>query len=494
MPTARSLIVLGTTSDITRLPPVFHAYGAPDDHHRLTVLLADRVEQVLGREDDDARACRDRRAVWSERMNALRRALEAGMRSSRDKYAFGIADIDALAMLDQGDWDERAIFKERRDFYRVLLRAIDRTGWVVFRPNPSEVVSEHLDELDIESQLTDVPPTRDGLPQETLDLLPPDCRPVAAWLHRTGSLSAERLDDIVEEVNDVGEHVLRLAYDALTRHAREAGKLLSAVRPPQQLNHSIGQFALGDGEPSASSLPRAGVEALRGSGFLQPNVDDSPAAVRMPRRVRALLENQARLSVPGEIAAVHARLARPALAIVTGELSLEVPFHALRSGDIEQAKATAVFSADLRDFGARLSREGKYADAAELFQYLVDTFDPKDAYAHEYLGYNLARAAGMTEKDRILLAYEAAHRHANEKNPLYHGRLLGFRGELGHDISSDFDRAMKVYASSNWSATAYFAEAVFKGLARGHRDELRARLSSQWGSILKRLAPRVLSL
>lgn len=492
MPSSRSLIVLGTSSDVTPLPPVFHVYGAPDDHHRLTVLLADRVEQVLGREDADTRTCRDPRAIWRERLFALGRALEAGMRHSREEYTFGIADIDALVTPDRGDWDERAIFKERQDFYRMLRRAIDRTGWVVFRPNPSEAVSEELDELDVDSQLTDAPPMCDGLPQETLDLLPPDCRPVAAWLHRIGSLSAERLDDIVEEVNDVGEHVLSLAYDALPRRARDAGKLLSAVRQPQRLNHAIGQFAIGDGEPNASSLPRVGVEALCGCGFLQPDLDGSSATVRMPRRVRVMLNGQARLSLPDEIKQVHARLARPLQVSATGELRLEVPFHALRSGDVDLAKATAFFSADLRDFGARLSREGKYAPAAELFQYLVDTFDPEDAYAHEYLGYNLARAAGTREKERILKAYESAHRYANEKNPLYHGRLVGFRGELGDDITSDFDRGMRVHATVHASAVAYFAEAVFKGLARGHRDDLRARLSHKWSSTLKRLAPRVL--
>jgi hypothetical protein len=41
---------------------------------------------------------------------------------------------------------------------------------------------------------------------------------------------------------------------------------------------------------------------------------------------------------------------------------LEVPFHALRSGDVERAKATAWFSADLRDFGARCGHERQGPD------------------------------------------------------------------------------------------------------------------------------------
>jgi len=492
----RSLIVFGTACGIPRPPPIFYAHGAPDDHHRLIVLLADRVQDVVGREDDAVRVCRDRRTVWSDRLAAFQRALESGRDHSKEPYTFGIADLDVLAAPDQGNWDERAVFKERQDFYRVLLRAIDRSGWVVVRPDPSEPVSNQLDELDVDSTIADAPAGPAGLPPEMLGLLAPDLRPVAAWLHRIRALSPERLDDIVEEVSDVGEHLLNLAYDALPRRARDAGKLLSAVRQPQRVNHSLGQFAIGDGEPGPTSLPQAAVDALRDAGFLQPHLDGSPSMLRMPRRVRVLLEGQAALSLPGETREVHARLANALEPSVLLETRLETPFHALRSGDVETAKRTAFFSGDLRDFAARLSRraDGRpedWAHAAALFQYLIDTFDPKDAFAHEYLGYNLARSAGTREKERVLRAYELAHRYANEKNPLYHGRLVGFRAELGQDIVADFDRGMRVYSNGRSSAVAYFAEAVFNGLARGQRDETRARLFQKWGPTLKRLAPRV---
>lgn len=486
----KSIIILGACSNVEPLPLVLHAYGAPDDHHRLTYLLADQAQKLLGRDNEDVRTCLDKRAVWSDRVYALQRALDKYMDGCEANYAFAIADIDALVPSNSDDPEERGLLKERRDFFRVLRRAIDRHGWVVVRPCPSEEVSRTLNELDCEVRVFVSHGMHDlsgspKLPTEMLETLAPDCRPVAQWLHQTGRLSAETFDEIVEQVDDVAGHILGLAYDALGRRARDTGKLLSAVRQPQPLNNTLGRFDINGGEPNATSLPRTAVTALSTCGFLQPNVDGS-TDVRMPRPVRVLLERHAHLSAPDEIRKVHARFAEDPRAQRSSEIKLEVPFHALRSGNVELAKQTAFYSADLRDYGTRLSREGDYGAAAELFQYLIDTFDARDAYAHEYLGYNLARYAGMREQARILTAYRCAHEYANEKNPLYHGRLLGFRAELGEDVSNEFDQAMHLYTAGKDSKVTYFVKAVFDGLKRGGQDARRNTLATKWQSTLKK--------
>lgn len=494
-PMDKSIIILGACSHVEPLPPVLHAYGAPDDHHRLTYLLAEQLQKLLGSKNEDIRTCLDKRSVWSDRVYALQRALdkyiEKHMAGCNANYAFAIADIDALVPSNSDDPDERGLLKERREFFNILRRAIDRRGWVVVRPCPSEEVSRTLNELDCEVRVSSSHGGHDvnGSPElstEMLETLAPDCRPVAQWLYQTGRLSAETFDEWVDQVDDVAGHILGLAYDALGRRARDTGKLLSAVRQPQPLNNTLGRFDIDGGEPNATSLPRTAVAALSACGFLQPNVDRSTDVVRMPRPIRVLLERHANLSAADEIKKVHARFADDPRAQGSSEIKLEVPFHALRSGNVERAKKEAFYSADLRDYGTRLSREGDYGAAAELFQYLIDTFDPRDAYAHEYLGYNLARYAGMKEKERILRAYVCAHECANERNPLYHGRLLGFRAELGEDVSNEFDRAMHLYTAGKDSKVTYFVKAVFDGLKRGGQDARRNMLATKWQSTLKK--------
>lgn len=92
----------------------------------------------------------------------------------------------------------------------------------------------------------------------------------------------------------------------------------------------------------------------------------------------------------------------------------------------------------------------------------------------------------MKEKERILRAYVCAHECANERNPLYHGRLLGFRAELGEDVSNEFDRAMHLYTAGKDSKVTYFVKAVFDGLKRGGQDARRNMLATKWQSTLKK--------
>jgi tetratricopeptide (TPR) repeat protein len=180
----------------------------------------------------------------------------------------------------------------------------------------------------------------------------------------------------------------------------------------------------------------------------------------------------------------------------------QIERHAARSGDVAKAKQTArFFGVELRSMATRLSRaERRYQDAADLFRHVVENFDADDAYAWEYLGYNLARAdaeanaSGRNEKE-ILEAYREAHR-LTPRNPLYIGRLLGYRAEHGHPIESEFIRYMALFVrdfAPEWEPVSWFAKPVFAGLKRARRLDESARLAERWRGELERAVPRVLS-
>jgi hypothetical protein len=133
--------------------------------------------------------------------------------------------------------------------------------------------------------------------------------------------------------------------------------------------------------------------------------------------------------------------------------------------------------------------------AAELFQEVVDRFDATDAYAWEYLGYNLARANDASQNERILKAYERAY-NLWRKNPLYHGRLLGFRGKLGMYVAPEVMRGLDRYVSEyrdESDAVSYFAETALTGLRRGGQQAQLDEILSRRRSILERFAPRALA-
>lgn len=149
---------------------------------------------------------------------------------------------------------------------------------------------------------------------------------------------------------------------------------------------------------------------------------------------------------------------------------------------IEEAFETATFYAtDLRELAIRLSKRNDWKSASGVYRKIVDKLDPDDAYAWEYLAYNLVRLDPVQHADDILSAYAKAH-DLDPTNPLYHGRLLGFRGRLGQEIRSEFQNAIALY---NWRGVDRFASEVLKSLKRGGSADFAKELVTANRSLLK---------
>lgn len=123
-----------------------------------------------------------------------------------------------------------------------------------------------------------------------------------------------------------------------------------------------------------------------------------------------------------------------------------------------------LYATDLRELGIRLSAKDRWLDAARTYRAIVK-LDETDAYAWEYLGYNLARADSDKHAGEILSAYTNAHACA-EGNPLFHGRLLGFRGRQGMEIDAEFTQGLLTY---RWRGQDRFAYEVLGALLRCKR-------------------------
>jgi hypothetical protein len=307
-----------------------------------------------------------------------------------------------------------------------------------------------------------------------------------------------------------------LAYELLKPSVQRAGQRLSALRGPQSVNGMIGGFHVIPRTPpleggvsaaevfgSVDEVPAVdhdAVAALEGCGFLQP-VEPSlgRAALQMPSPIRAFLRRLARLEEPYRWTSDNRALVGTSIDALPIAEQLEAHHHAIEGGDLEQAGRTALYyGADLRGLAFRKSQEKELDEAAGVYQTIVDDFDSEDDYAWEYLGYNLARAierrikkggapATAKERERILKAYGNAASKARA-NPLYDGRLLGFRAEIGEPVSPEFNTRMQSYRdTSRWRRTAmgYFAKAVLDGLVRGGRRGERDELFRRWRSELQ---------
>jgi tetratricopeptide (TPR) repeat protein len=445
---------------------------------------------------------------WADRYRILEDLLREARPRREDQYFGVLVDIDALDPGPLGleeSWDDRAFGWQRRMFLEMLAAASKRGGWIVLRPEPSKAVA--------------LPPAEPSGPtalfvpeiHPIVEKLSSDGRPILTWLIESGTLTARNVERRFEasdgDAKRLERHLIAVVYDALSEQAAEAAERLSILRPPQPLNGALGPYPIRtarvDGaSPRASaeqfSLSRDILDELRACGFLQPWPGrDGHPALRMPRSVRVYLEQQAMASMALELGAEHRRLASIELGRGDIDAEIEAHHHATRvhpanAEDIQRAVDTArYYVADLREMGVRLSTvEHRYADAADVFQQIVER-DPTDAYAWEYLGYNLARSyqdAPVPDegRERIIQAYKNAIGHDRDSdNPLYHGRLLGFRARVDEDIRGEFDQKMHRYlASANaTSAVRYFAEAVLNGMPRGPQ---RTAMINRWRPQLSR--------
>jgi len=397
-------------------------------------------------------------------------------------------------------WDDAAFTAQRRETLHTLLEAIRRGGWLVLRPAPAAPITRQLaaaasdaaEDDDLPLALSRLVPAADAARlQRAIRGLAPTLRPLSIGLLRLGAAAPRGLARLLEacDASRAAVVVLEAAYDALPVRARMAARRLAVLRGAQPLNGSAGPFHLVSGEPEQEQLRRESLRELVDYGWLHKTGD----TFSMSTVVRLFLSQRATLAEPGQIAEDHRWLAgRRRFETLGLRDKLEVHHHAIAGGDPERAKATAVcYGTDLRMLAIRASLAGRYREAAELYQTIVTYYDSEDAYAWEYLGYNLARAQrGRTMAAERLEEIEQALGRACELaplNPLYRGRLVGFRATRGEPIKPEVDRWMaRFQAGGEDAAVGYFAEPVLSGLLRnGSRQELQ-QVVRDWRHLLER--------
>lgn len=284
MKTSPSKILVGTLESCPDIPGRIFAFGERDDPMRLTVLLAEHVLKLLPADTEvqaKAQICMDPKASWRQRTRALAGALARTAEQWQGHFV-ALVDIDALAPQGEESWTSDRPILMRRELFTLLEDAIERGGWLVLRTAPSKSLSPELSRLQIDVAYA-VEPEGSAQPDE-IKLFAPEVRPVTAWLLRDAGFRPRDLSRIVEDVTNFDAHVVDLAYQVLSPAARDAGKLLAALRPPQRWNGALGPFAYADQRPSATHLPRSAVDELRASGFLQPGLSGAGAHLPVPCR------------------------------------------------------------------------------------------------------------------------------------------------------------------------------------------------------------------
>lgn len=495
----------------TRIPPdaqgapLLEVHGDPDDHLRLSVLLADlfatRATNSTSR--DAAADCKSPKTTWPRRLDALRELAE-NTPPVVDSYFAILIDIDGL---DRGPpnneqlWDDRDFYQQRRKLLdEVLISSMERFKFLLMRPRPSLSVSTKMAGL-VDEREDDAAAEPSLLP--FISVLSPESQPILRWIVEKNALQLQDVEELFDacegQEGQFERSVLSIAYEKMPPSARSAAKRLSAVRGVQHHNGNLGPFTL-EQNPSGDqteALFARGVQALEDCGFLQATGTQQHSALRMPRAARGMLRPLAQLGEPEAIEAIHKRLSEMSFDRAPRSQQLEIHYHAIQSQDLERALATSVYyGADLRAMAFRMSREGRHDESAALYKIIVDRFDPQDAYAWEYFAYNLALAhdQGLPESSATAIhsAYQRAH-ELDRHNPLYHGRFLGFRATQGEDISAEFGRVLARYqreSGERLDAISYFAEPVLNGLQRGRQHRRRRELLAQWGTVLQH-APRL---
>ncbi|WP_437738401.1 hypothetical protein [Sorangium sp. So ce1335] len=486
--------------------PVLTAYGDPDDHLRLTALIGHHIGSATGVGVADAAAtCLSPEASWRARQDALEHLLRHAKPRSGSTFLGVLFDIDALdigPLSPESRWDDRDFRLERDEFLTRMLSSVDQRKWFVVRPMPSPDIALPSNDAGGGSAL--------AFPElaDINDELAPECRPILDWLVRSGTLSAVDVRERFEAGERAGfdRHLISVAYNTLRGTSAETAKRWSSLRRAQYIDdHSLPGPLLDRREAVISGIiddntpmTVAAVEELCKRGFLQPGpLVDGNLTWRMPRSVRVFLRRHAQASMPDRIGADHRTLAALAAAGADVEGELEGHYHAvhvhpIREQDIDRAFETArYYVADLRAMAVRLSVVSEdHLNAARIFRRILDV-DGTDAYAWEYFAYNLSKSYKNElppEQDRALIleAYKKATEHARDRdNPLYHGRLLGFRARLGEDVRREFDQRMRLYVEypSSTIAVGYFAEAVLNGVPAG---PTRRTMIARWAKQLEK--------
>jgi len=460
---------MSENGDGTTVPTVA-AYGEPDDHLRMTVLIAEALRAV---DPEASEVClRGRANPWSQRRDALRAILgRAALRRRQRAPLLRVRDLSSLPDLATtgGRWDDERFERERGELRAALNEAIHEG--VVSRSEASG-----------------------GQPDGTLvDQYPEDLRPVARWLLAGGHLSEFGLREALRLKRP--RHVLVAMWDVISWPAGRAALRLSAFRAPQKLNGTFGPLPLceaGD-EDSLTAIRRDAVAELLAMGLLRRDADD---AVYFPRAMRRFFRACATEHPQESLVADHRLIARTLVPASTGQ-TLEKHYHAVHGLDEATALDTAKhYGADLRTIARGASLRREYDRAAAIYERIVREFDPNDAYAWEYLGYNLwwpfrDKPSALPEETRTRIedALERAcvRGLGHERNPLYLGRLVGFRGWLGQSIDDELTRWVQEFARDlprqpidEQTSLSWFAAQVQRALTVAGRASTWAAFCERW--------------
>ncbi len=467
------------------VPCVLRAYGEADDALRLTVILAKYLGGAMDGVAELVDRCLDPRAPSVQRLETLAELLSLA-RSLPAARVAALIDPDALEPTKPSTWADPRSAALRRTFLDIVLRS---HGWVLVRQSPSAALSQRLAEGAVDASDSETTP-------DAGSMFAPECRAAVRWLLGAGHVTARDLDHIVSTVIAFNEHVLRLTYDALPGRVRRTARSLCVRRAPATLNGTFGALPWS----GPVGIDRADVDVLRACGFLLSDEEAHPMDVRMPRRVREMISLQAGVDA-ASVRSMHARWASaPNFENRTSEEQMEMHHHAVQARDVNRAKATARFyGTDLLDLATNLSREdGEYELAAGLFKHVRDAFDSSDPYVWEYWAYNLARwdfeCDPFRHQEEIQHGYEKACA-LSPQNPLYRGRLLGYRARLGLDVRTEFDRYMNAYLTrfaDETDAISKFAEVVLDGSHHSGGKDATKLLLEKWRPVLERVAPRVI--
>lgn len=468
---------------------VLEAFGESDDHLRLSTLIADEVTKavdsagvrgVARRLTDERwpRSWRDRRSDFKEIVSLM----PSDTIVLRDPDAFAEAYVTDRA----GDWDDAMLCRERSEFFDTLLEPIARGAIGLERTAPDPRFSKRLASAHVSERGQWIDPQ-----DPYASSVGPDARGALKWLLDKDHLSEAAVDELIEEGigPELDRHFILVAYDHLSPIARKAAYRIAVLRGEQALNGALGPFPVVRSKSAAHAVTRGQVEELLSCGFLQRMPADG--SVRIPRIVRDVVLARAEAEDPDEVEKDHRwvfeQLRSPSLLTQAHQLTqvhqlIECHHHAVHGLLIKEALDTAKFYAtDLRELAIRLSRKNKWYEAASVYLKIVEHSDPEDAYAWEYRGYNLVRDDAEKHRGDILKAYRKAF-EIDSTNPLYHGRLLGFRARVGEDIRAEFEHSISRYT---WRGVDRFASEVLKGLKRGKQVRTAKQLIDAHPSLLK---------
>lgn len=422
------------------------ARGGSDAHLRLATLLA-----LQAAPDIDAR--REATAPdtpWPARADALWRALSA-------KGAAPVALVDpdaAWAEVPSGGaaFDDVTSARERARFFASLLDLGAEFGWLFIRTSPRAEVTEAMDARGI---ATDA----DGGDASDLPELAPALQPIARWLSTRRGVDFRHLRRLIGDADDPQDALISMFEDVIGPATRRAARHLALLREVHPVNGAAGPFATsGDGP---LTLPAEALATLVEAGALCSWRNPAGTLFAMPSVLRDRLARRQAAVEPDETSQLRLAIAS-ILADSCGAPVLEAHRQAVLAGDRELAFRTAAFFAtDLRLIARELSQKAKqtgrvdhFREAADIYARIVDHYDREDAYAWQYLAFNLERTRSGPDDHldaRIRKAFRTSCELADRTsyNPLYHGRRLAFEARLGRDIDAELrqhlSRTVRLY-------------------------------------------------